>query len=132
DRTKNNIRVQDARLQQLLTRYESVVLRAQQEAEDGVTGFVKSHQVALFAQNAAISAQRSSDLAFVQYREGAVDFQRVLEAMRSLLQEETTLAQAQSDVATNLISLYKALGGGWELHQNQPTIPEKARIEMEK
>ena len=132
DRTRNTIRIEDARLQQLLVNYESVVLRAQQEAEDGVTGYLRSHQIAAFAQNSAISAQRSSDLAFVQYREGAVDFQRVLEAMRSLLQEETTLAQAQSDIATNLISLYKALGGGWEPHQNQPAIPEKTRIEMEK
>ena len=131
DRTKNSIRVEDARLQKLLVNYEAVVLRAQQEAEDGVVGFVRSHQIAAFAQNATTSARRSSDLAFVQYREGAVDFQRVIEAMRSLLQEEITLAQAQSDIATNLISLYKALGGGWELHQDQPSIPEKTRVEME-
>jgi outer membrane protein TolC len=130
-RTKNSIRVEDARLQQLLVNYESVVLRAQQEAEDGVIGFVRSHQIAAFAQNATSSAQRSSDLAFVQYREGAVDFQRVIDAMRALLQEETTLAQAQSDIATNLISLYKALGGGWELRQDQPVLPEKTRVEME-
>ena len=131
DRTKNSIRIEDARLQQLLVNYEAVVLRAQQEAEDGVVGFVRSHQIAAFAQNAMTSARRSSDLAFVQYREGAVDFQRVVDAMRALLQEEITLAQAQSDIATNLISLYKALGGGWELHQGQPWIPEKTRTEME-
>ena len=131
DRRRNNIRIEDARLQQLLVNYEAVVLRAQQEAEDGVVGFVRSHQIARFAQNAASAAQRSTDLAFVQYREGAVDFQRVIDAMRSLLQEQTTLAQAQSDIATNLISLYKALGGGWELHQDQPFIPEKTRSEME-
>lgn len=131
DRTKNNIRIEDARLQQLLVNYESVVLRAQQEAEDGVVGFVKSHQIAASAQSAAASAQRSTDLAFVQYREGAVDFQRVIDAMRALLQEETTLAQARSDIATNLISLYKALGGGWELHAGQPVIPAKTRTEME-
>ena len=130
-RTRNKIRIEDAQLQQLLVNYESVVLRAQQEAEDGVVGFVKSHQIAAFAQSAAASAQRSSDLAFVQYREGAVDFQRVIDAMRALLQEETTLALAQSDIATTLISLFKALGGGWELHADQPVIPEKTRTEME-
>jgi NodT family efflux transporter outer membrane factor (OMF) lipoprotein len=132
DRTQNSIRVEDARLQQTLVNYEAVVLRAQQEAEDGVTGYVRSHQIAAFAQNTALSAQRSSDLAFIQYREGAIDFQRVLDSMRSLLQEETTLAQAQSDIATNLISLYKALGGGWEARQNQPQIPERTRTDMEK
>ncbi len=130
-RTRNSIRVEDARLQQLLTNYESVVLKAQQEAEDGVTGFVRSHEIAAFAQNAATAAQKSSNLAFVQYREGAVDFQRVIEAMRSLLEQETALAQAQSDIATNLISLYKALGGGWELHQAQSPIADSTRAEME-
>jgi len=131
DRRKNSIRIEDARLQQLLVNYEAVVLRAQQEAEDGAIGFVKSHQIATFAQNATTSAQRSSDLAFVQYREGAVDFQRVIDSMRALLQEEIRFADAQSDIATNLISLYKALGGGWELHKDQPFIPQKTRVEME-
>jgi outer membrane protein TolC len=131
DRTRNSIRIEDARLQQLLTSYEAAVLRAQQEAEDGVVGFVRSHQIAAFAQNASTSARRSSDLAFVQYREGAVDFQRVIEAMRAQLQEDITLVQARSDIATNLIALYKALGGGWEIHKDQPTIPEKTRTEME-
>jgi len=132
DRRKNNIRIEDARLQQLLVNYEDVVLRAQQEAEDGVIGFVKSHEIAGFAQNATNSAQRSSDIAFVQYREGAVDFQRVIDAMRALLQEEIKFAEAQSDIATNLTSLYKALGGGWEHNQGRPFIPEKTRVEMEK
>lgn len=131
DRTRNRIRIEDARLQELLVSYEDVVLRAQQEAEDGLVGFVKAHEQAAFAQNATTAAQSSVDIAFVQYREGAVDFQRVIDAMRLLLQDEITLAQAQSDIATNLISLYKALGGGWELHKDQPYIPEKARTEME-
>ena len=50
----------------------------------------------------------------MQYREGAVDYQRVLDAQRSLLQQQNNLAQSRSSVATNLIALYKALGGGWE------------------
>ena len=60
------------------------------------------------------AARRSVELAFLQYREGAVDFLRVLDAERTQLQEENTLARIRSSVVTNLISLYKALGGGWE------------------
>ena len=71
--------------------------------------------------------QRSVELALVQYREGAVDYQRVLDAQRSLLQQQNSLAQTRSSVATNLIALYKALGGGWELRQGQPVVPEAAR-----
>ena len=60
----------------------------------------------------------------MQYREGAVDYQRVLDAQRSLLQQQNSLAQTRSSVATNLIALYKALGGGWELRQGEPVVPE--------
>jgi NodT family efflux transporter outer membrane factor (OMF) lipoprotein len=130
-RIKNNVRVQDARLQQLLVDYENTVLNAAREVEDGMTGYLKSQESATYAKNAADSAQRSVDLAFVQYREGAVDFQRVLDAQRSLLQEENTLARTRSDIATNLISLYKALGGGWQLRQGQPVVSDSTRVEME-
>lgn len=131
-RTRNRIRAEDARFQQSLVGYQNTVLTAVQEVEDGLTGYLKSREASVFAENAATSARRSADLAFVQYREGAVDFQRVLDSLRSLLQEENVLAQTRSDIATHLISLYKALGGGWELRQGQPVIPDGMRQEMEK
>jgi NodT family efflux transporter outer membrane factor (OMF) lipoprotein len=131
-RIKNNVRVEDARYQQLLFDYEDTVLRAAQEVEDGMIGFLKAQEASTSALNAANGAQRSVDLAFVQYREGAVDYQRVLDAQRSLLQEENSLAQTRSSIATNLIALYKALGGGWELRQGQPIVPDSTRVEMQR
>jgi len=68
----------------------------------------------------------------VQYREGAVDYQRVLDAQRSLLQAENELTQTRSSIATNRIALYKALGGGWELRAGQPVIPDSTQAEMQK
>jgi hypothetical protein len=55
----------------------------------------------------------------------------VLDAARSQLLEENNLARARSAVATNLISLYKALGGGWEMRASEPIVPEYIRLEME-
>lgn len=130
-RITNNVRVQDARLQQLIIDYQNTVLEAAQEVEDGLAGFVKAKEAAVFQENAAKAAQRSVDLAMIQYREGAVDFQRVLDAQRSLLQEQNTLARNHSSIATNLISLYKAMGGGWEVRQGQPVVADTTRIEME-
>ena len=128
-RIKNNIRIQDARFQQQLVDYQNTVLEAQREVEDGLVGYLKSQEATIFAQNAADAAQRSADLAMVQYREGAVDYQRVLDAQRSLLQEQITLTQNRSSIATNLIALYKALGGGWELH-DEPLVPDSTLEEM--
>ena len=130
-RIKNNVRVQDARFEQLLINYDNVVLGAAQEVEDTMTGYLKSQEAVVFQQNAVEAAQKSADIAFVQYREGAVDYQRVLDAQRSLLQEQNSLARTQSSIATNLIALYKALGGGWELRQGRPFVSESVQAEMQ-
>jgi len=130
-RTRNRIRAEDARFQQAVVAYQQTVLVAAQEVEDGMVGYLKSLDAAGYAGKAAAAAKRSADIAFVQYREGAVDFQRVLDAMRVLLEQQNLFAQTRSATATNLISLYKALGGGWELRVDKPFIPDPMRQEME-
>ena len=82
-------------------------------------------------QNAVTAASRSVELALVQYREGASDYQRVLDAQRSLLDQQQSLAQSSSSASTNLIALYKALGGGWQLQQGQPVVPVETQHQME-
>ncbi len=129
-RLKNAVRVQDARFQQSLVGYRNTVLKAAQEVEDALTGFLNSQEAAVFEQRSVKAAQRSVEIAVIQYREGATDYQRVLDAQRSLLQQQNSLAQTSSSIATNVIALYKALGGGWELRQGQPIVPERTKNEM--
>jgi len=130
-RLTNAVRVEDARFQQSLIAYRDTVLRAAQEVEDALAGFVNAQQAQVFQQNAVAASKRSVELSLVQYREGATDYQRVLDAQRSLLQEQNTLAQQTSSVATSLVALYKALGGGWELREGQPVVTEQAQSEMQ-
>jgi NodT family efflux transporter outer membrane factor (OMF) lipoprotein len=129
-RLENNVRVHDARFQELLVGYRNTVLKAAQEVEDALTGFLNSQESMRLEQGSVMAAQRSQEIALVQYREGAVDYQRVLDAQRSLLQEQNSLAQAGSSVATNVIALYKALGGGWEFSKGQPFVPASTQKEM--
>jgi NodT family efflux transporter outer membrane factor (OMF) lipoprotein len=129
-RIENNVRVQDARFQQLLVGYRDAVLKAAQEVEDALTGFLNAQDAAVFQQGSVKAAQRSVELALVQYREGAVDYQRVLDAQRSLLEHQNSLAQTRSSIATYFIALYKALGGGWDIRQGQPIVPERTQLEM--
>jgi NodT family efflux transporter outer membrane factor (OMF) lipoprotein len=129
-RLTNAVRVEDARFQQALVAYRDTVLRAAQEVEDALAGFVNAQQAQVFQQNAVAASKRSVELSLVQYREGAADYQRVLDAQRSLLQEQNGLAQQSSSVATSLVALYKALGGGWELRDGQPVVTEQAQSEM--
>jgi NodT family efflux transporter outer membrane factor (OMF) lipoprotein len=131
-RTKNLVRIEDARFQQLIVNYQNTVLKAAQEVEDGMTGFLNSQLAVESGGKAVAAARKSVDLAFTQYREGATDYERVLDAQRTLLQQENTFAENRSSVATSLIALYKALGGGWELRLEQPIVPEGMQDEMRK
>ena len=114
----------------MLVAYRDTVLRAAQEVEDALTGFLNGQEAMVFEESSVKAAQRSVEIAVVQYREGAVDYQRVLDAQRSLLQQQNSLAQTRSSIATNLIALYKALGGGWESRQSEPVVSESTRNEM--
>ena len=130
-RIKNRVRVEDARFQQVIVTYQNSVLKASQEVEDGIVGFLKALEATSAQEAAVTSARRAVELSSTQYLEGAVDFQRVLDAQRSQLQEENNLVRLRSSVATNAISLYKALGGGWEMSVGKPFVADPTRIEME-
>ncbi|HKU42125.1 MAG TPA: efflux transporter outer membrane subunit [Polyangiales bacterium] len=130
-RITNSVRVQDARFQQQLVGYKSAVLKAAQEVEDALAGFLNSQQAVVFEEKSVTAATRSEELALVQYREGAVDFERVLDAQRVLLQRQNALAQTRSDVVVNVIALYKSLGGGWQTRQSEPIVSAETQQEMQ-
>lgn len=131
-RITNTVRVQDARLQQALIGYQNTVLRAQQEVEDSLVGFLKSRRRVALQQESAAAAKRSVDLASLQYREGATDFTTVLTAQQSLLSEQDNLVITRGDVVFNLIDLFRALGGGWEIREGQDLVPAQVRQDMAK
>lgn len=114
------VEVEKALTDQALATYRSTVLRALEEVENSLKAYAeeKRRQEALTA--AEISARRASELANQKYASGLVDFGSVLEAQRSHLAFQDELVQSRGAVISNLIRLYKALGGGWE-----PTMVER-------
>lgn len=126
----NNVRIQDARLQQLIEAYRDKVRQAAREADDAATGLVKSLERERILAEAEVAAKRSLVLASAQYREGYSDFQRVLDAQRALLEQQDNYLVARSNAVSNLIALYKSLGGGW--YSAQPKVDEATRQQMEK
>jgi NodT family efflux transporter outer membrane factor (OMF) lipoprotein len=121
-RLKNNVRVQDARYQQAIVNYQNTVLNAYQEVEDAMAGFVESRQESSFRGKSAEAASRSTEIARIQYREGAVDFQRVIDSERSLVNQQDLWTISRGDIARNLIAMYKALGGGWEVREGDEFV----------
>ena len=131
-RIKNRIRVEDARFQQLLVNYENTVLRAQQEVEDALVGFLKTQEQESFLRESVNAAKRSVDLSMVQYREGLVDYQRVLDTQRFLADQQDQQVTTSGSVVTNLIAAYKSLGGGWQIREGNPFVPPAMLEEMGK
>ena len=129
-RIRNRVRVQDARFQQLVVNYQNTVLRAAQEVEDSMVAFLRGQEEAGFLSNSVAAAARSVELSMIQYREGLVDYQRVLDTQRFLAQEQDFLTSTTGSVALNLVAMYKALGGGWEIRVGKDFVPDETKAEM--
>jgi NodT family efflux transporter outer membrane factor (OMF) lipoprotein len=130
-RLRNRVRVEDARFEAALTSYQNAVLNAAREVEDAMSAFVRTGVREEILEKAVNAAERSTSLAMIQYREGRVDYQRVLDATRSLAVQQDSYIQTVGDNATSVIALYKALGGGWEIRLGKPFVPESLQEQMQ-
>jgi NodT family efflux transporter outer membrane factor (OMF) lipoprotein len=131
-RITNNVRVQDARFQELLITYQNVVLKAQQEVGDNLIAFLRAQERARFLARSTASAKKALGLAVLQYRQGIKDFTTVLIAQQSLLNEQDNLATTLGNISSNLVGVYRALGGGWEIREGKELVPPGVREEMAK
>jgi NodT family efflux transporter outer membrane factor (OMF) lipoprotein len=114
-RIVNNVRLQDVRTQELIAAYQNRALTAAQEVENGLVGFLRSRQQARDLGRSVAAAKEATQLGMEQYRTGTVDFNRVFNLETTQVQVQDQLAVAQGNIALNLINVYRALGGGWEL-----------------
>lgn len=115
---RKNIEVQSALQEQYLIAYETTVLTALEEVENALTAYAEEQNRRQSLIDAAAAAKQAVELAKNKYQSGLIAFSDVLDAQRSLLSFEDDLAKSEGTVTTNLISLYKALGGGWESAAN--------------
>lgn len=108
------LRVQQARSDAALATYEQTVLLALEDVQNALVAYAQTQsRVASLAQRSAAS-RRAAELARVRYREGATDFLTLLDAERTLLEAEDAESAAQTALNTQVVALYKALGGGWD------------------
>ncbi len=126
----NNVRVQDAKFQELLIDYQNAVLKAQQEVEDGIAGFIHSREQEGFLRQSVGAAEGALKIIMTQYREGTVDFTTVLTSEQNLYEAQNNLALATGGIALGLIKTYRALGGGWQIRDGQDIVPVEIQREM--
>ena len=129
-RIRNSVRVQDARFQELVANYENTVLKAAQEVEDAIVSFLRRKEAAKYLAYSVEGAKRSVHLSLIQYREGLVDYQRVLDAQQSQSKGQDSLASTTGNVMLDLVAVYKALGGGWQFRVGKDFVPEEIKQQM--
>jgi NodT family efflux transporter outer membrane factor (OMF) lipoprotein len=111
---RGNIEAQKQRLEQALISYQSAVLRSLEETENALTAYGREKERRDLLVSAVDASRRATGLANELYSKGLADFLSVLDAQRQQLAAEDDLARSDTSVVTNLIALYKSLGGGWQ------------------
>jgi outer membrane protein, multidrug efflux system len=114
-----NIKVQNARQEEALATYQNTVLNAFEDVENSLVSYAKEQTRRRELQDAVTSSQASLELSQKLYRNGLTDFLNVLNAESSLYQAQDALVQSDESVSTDVVALYKSLGGGWQVQQQQ-------------
>ena len=130
-RISNNVRVQDARLQQSIEAFQNSVLQAAREIDDAAISVVKTREQQAFLDEALSAAQRSLELANTRYAEGYASFQRVLDAQRAQFSQAELALVNRGNQISSIISFYKAIGGGWLDMSIEQMVPETERDTMQ-
>lgn len=129
-RIRNNVRLQDVRLQESIENFQNSVLQAAREIDDAAISVVKTHELMRMLRESVRAAERSLELANKLYAEGYAGFERVLDSQRSLFSLTGTEVSNQNNHISAIINLYKAIGGGWLAMPVEQLIPETTRNVM--
>jgi len=103
-----------AALDQARANYTKTLLAALEQTENAITGITTSQSRADALQRALTAAESAADLAMQQYSAGLTDYQTVLNTQRTLYSVRENEQSNKADLATQLIALYRAMGGGWK------------------
>jgi NodT family efflux transporter outer membrane factor (OMF) lipoprotein len=114
-RIANNVRLQQDKTQELIDTYQNQVLTAAQQVQTALRGFLRSREQAEILARSAAAAATAAKVGGEQFTGIKADVNRLYTLENSRLLEQDNLAVAQGNVALNLINVYRALGGGWEI-----------------
>jgi len=129
-RIKNQVRVEDARFQESLSNYNQTVLSAVQEVANALVAYDNTRQTKEFDSLSVQSAVRAFSISLTQYQNGLVNYQRLLSTVEKMTVNEDRYAQAKGNVALQVVALYKALGGGWQMRSGKPFVSADIKATM--
>lgn len=111
---RSTLQLRGAQQQEAAVNFQKTVLQAWHDVNNALTAYQAEQTRRDQLVQAVNDNQRALALAQSRYQQGVADFLTVLDAERSLLAAQLQLADSTTTVSSNLVALYKALGGGWE------------------
>jgi NodT family efflux transporter outer membrane factor (OMF) lipoprotein len=117
-RVRSNMELQKALQQESMLAYQKTVITALKDVENALIAYAKEYERHKMLADAVAHNRKAVDSATQLYERGLTDFLNVLVAQRSLFASEEALVQSTRNLSIDLVSLYKALGGGWNDAEN--------------
>jgi multidrug efflux system outer membrane protein len=105
------LRASEAQSDAAAANYEKVVLTALEDTENSLAAYSARQAQLKSLTEQTVASRRAAELAATQYREGVADFLVLLDAQRTQLEAEDSMAQAETAVNVSVVAIYKALGG---------------------
>ena len=108
-------------------------MQAQCDVENSIVAYIKSFDQLAAYERAAAASQKSVAASTRQYDNGLIDFNTVISTLSADTEQQQLLVSARGEVATNLVQVYRSLGGGWQIRDNQDPVdvlPETLKEQM--
>ncbi|MCQ8240744.1 efflux transporter outer membrane subunit [Rhizosaccharibacter radicis] len=126
-RLRGTLRLRKSQQREAAISYQRTVLAAWNDVDNALTAYAQAQKQREDAADVVKQTDTALDAARQQYQQGAVDFLNVISAQAALLSAQSTLADADTRITTDLVALYRALGGGWEGFDQPQERPVAAR-----
>ncbi len=109
------IMYQEGVTEQMRYEYQQMVLNAAEEVDNAISNFVRLHQRVKSLEETVLQYRDALDVSERLYAGGRSNYLPVLDSQRYVLQYEETLAMARGSLASSVVQIYRALGGGWQV-----------------
>jgi NodT family efflux transporter outer membrane factor (OMF) lipoprotein len=114
-RLRSTLTLRESRQREAAIAFQKTVLRAWQEVDNALTAYAEAQHRRADLARAVAQNQAALQAARQRYSEGTLDFLNINSTLGQLLQSENDLEDSDTQIATDLVNLYRALGGGWEI-----------------
>src|SRR6202795_43264 len=130
-RLRGTLALRESREREAAIIFQKTVLRAWKEVDDAITAYREAQRRRADIARSVVENTAALQAARQRYSEGAIDFLNIISTQAQLLQSENDLADSDTQIAADLVNLYRALGGGWDIADVANDADRAPRMKLE-